>query len=209
MRPLRHLDIKLYRVDERHPRLYRFVLVLARLRTPAAFVVVTAAIAAQIAGNVRPLALEPSWLLLLGLGLVAVGTGIRLAALGCRRDEPVLYTSGVYSLCRHPLYLGTITLTAGFCTLLNDGWNFAISAGYFVVFYTAAMIKEEVRMRRRFGDEHRQYCLRTPLLLPTARPTSRGFRWAAAMRSGAVPLVVWVLILLAGVGSMAILIPPS
>src|SRR5207244_4469684 len=79
---------------------------------------------------------HPNAWVIAGLMLILAGVAFRLAAYGCIKKHEVLATSGVYSLCRHPLYLGSILLTMGFCCLLDDAENFVLAILYFTMFYS-------------------------------------------------------------------------
>lgn len=188
----------------RHPRLFAVLIALKRLRMIAAFVLAAYAIGEQFYNWEVPFDLdEPNGWVVVGLLLVGGGIGFRVAALGCLRRKEVLATSGVYSLCRHPLYLGSMLITFGFCCLLNDLENFALATAYFAVWYTLTIIWEEIRLEERYGDAHREYARVTPLILPFGRHRMGEFDIGLALSNGAAALCGVVASLLVAVEAMA------
>jgi protein-S-isoprenylcysteine O-methyltransferase Ste14 len=188
----------------RHSRVFACLVILKRLRTKFG---VAAALYCLVEGlyfDEVPFDLDKLniWVVV-GLLLILVGLAIRLAAYGSIKKKESLATSGVYSLCRHPLYLGSILLTYGFCFLLDDAANFMVATLYFAVFYTITIIWEEVRLAARYGEAHREYCRMTPLLLPLGRFRAGRFEWRRALSAGGLTLIAMTAILLSGVEAMA------
>lgn len=193
----------------RHPRLLAALIGLKRMRTKVGLSLFLLCLAAGLYRKELPFDLdEVNVWVLLGLTLVIAGTALRLAALGCIRKHEQLATTGVYSLCRHPLYLGSILITYGFCVLLNSPANFIVATAYFVVFYPLAIAWEEIRLAESFGDAHDHYCKTTPLLLPMGRLSERAFQWRCALQNGALTLLVTIALLLCVVEVMAKLFRP-
>jgi protein-S-isoprenylcysteine O-methyltransferase Ste14 len=192
-------------------RRWAFVVVrfLKKERTRAAFILAVWCLAEGVYFRERPFALtRPNVWVMIGLLLIGGGLAFRLAALGCIRKKEQLATDGVYSLCRHPLYLGSILLASGFCTLLADVENFVLATMYFVVFYPLTIFWEEMRLDVRYGKAHRRYRARTPTLLPLGRFRSGEFTWRAALSRGGALLLSAVVILLASVELMAEVLSP-
>jgi len=111
----------------------------------------------------------------IGIVLFAVGGALRLwpvLVLGRRFSGLVaiqpghtLVTSGVYSVIRHPSYLGLL--------LNNLGWGLAFRSGVGVLLTALAILPlvariraEERLLRAQFGDEYAAYCARTSRLVP-------------------------------------------
>ena len=140
---------------QRHPKLLPVVIVLKTLRTKVGFAVFAACVARGLYLRHRPL--DPDQLntwAITGVVCIVAGVALRLAAHGCLHKKEQLSTTGVYSLCRHPLYLGSMIWTFGFCFLLKDWVNFVAAGAYFAIFYTVTIIWEEVRVRQRYGAAH-------------------------------------------------------
>lgn len=150
---------------------------------------------------------RPNVWVVIGLALILAGLAFRFAAYGCLKKKESLATSGVYSLCRHPLYLGSILLAYGFCFLLNDVENFVIATAYFATFYSITIAWEEVRVAERYGEVHQMYCQSTPLLLPLGKFRGGAFAWRQALRAGGLQLIAATIALLAAIEAMAKLMP--
>ncbi len=107
--------------------------------------------------------------MVLGYGLLIVGIGLFAAgwrAVYRARQTDRLVTGGLYSLVRHPQYLGL------FLSLFGEGvvhWPTIFSVGIFpiivVVYYFLAR-REERAMLTQFGDEYRAYAQRVPMFVP-------------------------------------------
>lgn len=94
--------------------------------------------------------------------------GLRLWAtlfVGGRKDTE-LVTSGPYSLCRNPLYLGSVcgalSLALFLASLTLLGAVLVVAAVYSQLVIPA----EERRLEAKFGEEYRRYCATTPRLVP-------------------------------------------
>lgn len=193
----------------RRPRVARAIVVLKRLRTKVGFVLVAGSTIEAFWNHERPYDLDGPWNLILGTGmfLILIGVSLRFWTLGFLHKKEELATSGPYSLCRHPLYLSSIVLTAGFCFLLRDVGNFVGAAIYFAVFYSITIIWEEVRLRQRYGEEHERYCADTPILIPMGRFRVGSFGTVQALSNGGLQLVVAIVLCLIGVEAMAEYMP--
>lgn len=99
-----------------------------------------------------------------GYLLLVAGLGLRLWSIlyvGQRKSHELI-TSGPYSLCRNPLYIGTALLTLG--TALSFE-NFAMCLFALVVvipIHVAVILAEERHLEAIFGEEYVRYCRRTP-----------------------------------------------
>jgi protein-S-isoprenylcysteine O-methyltransferase Ste14 len=77
-----------------------------------------------------------------------------------------LNTTGMYSIVRHPLYLGNFFVMLGF-VLFVEVWWFVIIAGLaFWLYYERIMITEERFLLAQFGDRYLEWANRTPAFLP-------------------------------------------
>jgi protein-S-isoprenylcysteine O-methyltransferase Ste14 len=77
-----------------------------------------------------------------------------------------LNTTGMYSIVRHPLYVGNALMWAG-VALYPRMWTAAILAGaFFWIYYERIMYAEEEFLRRQHGDEWKQWAAATPAFLP-------------------------------------------
>ncbi len=187
-----------YAWGQRHPRLLNLFLYLKRKRTKVALVIVPAWFIHALVLNEPPdiSLLHPSRSVILGVLLVLAGVAFRLAAHGNLRKKESLASTGVYSLCRHPLYLGSMLITYGFCVLLGGLAAGIVATAYFLIFYGCAVIWEEARLTEQYGDAHADYRRRVPMILPLGRYHPGGFQYTAAIRNGGALLVAMAVVLL-------------
>jgi len=188
----------------RHGGLFSALIVVKRLRTKVAVILLSACLIEQVYFREAPFDLDAvnEWVVF-GLLAIVSGSVLRLAALGSIVKKQGLGTTGAYSLCRHPLYLGSILIALGFCILLRDASTYVVAAIYFLTFYPLTIAWEEIRLDDRYGEEYRTYRARVPLLLPLGRLQWNGWNWSRAMRNGGLALVVAVCTMLAVVETMA------
>ncbi len=74
-------------------------------------------------------------------------------------------TKGVYSIVRHPQYLGGLLSHAGI-TFLLCAWYSLLSTPFVVVVVFFISRKEEKEMVREFGKEYEDYKKKVPMLVP-------------------------------------------
>ena len=80
-----------------------------------------------------------------------------------------LNTTGIYSVCRHPLYLGNFLVALGWAMFYHDGWLIAVFCMAFWLYYERIMMTEEAFLREKFGDEFRTWAAQTPAFIPQLR----------------------------------------
>ncbi len=106
----------------------------------------------------------PAGVLVLVLASYLVRSGLK-TVFGEPQESPHVITGGVFSLVRHPIYLGAILFYAGMiCMTLS-----LASAGLLVIiiaFYRFISRYEELLLTERFGDEYREYQKKVPMLFP-------------------------------------------
>jgi protein-S-isoprenylcysteine O-methyltransferase Ste14 len=115
---------------------------------------------------------------LVALALVIVGLVIRSWAAGILRKGQDLTVEGPYSLCRHPLYVGTLILIMGFCVVLGHWSDITIIGVLLVGLYWLTMRSEERRLTERYGARWTEYARRTPRLLPWKPWIYRAGEWS-------------------------------
>ena len=108
--------------------------------------------------------------LLLGGIPIALGEGLRLWATGHLLKNDALTVTGPYAYLRHPLYLGTLMIGAGFAaTAASAGalWLFAASlVAYFGYYMPYKDRIEGARLESLYGDAFRRYAVAVPSLIP-------------------------------------------
>jgi protein-S-isoprenylcysteine O-methyltransferase Ste14 len=114
------------------------------------------------------------------LGLALAGLALRVATVGFvpkdtsqrNRGQPQaegLNTTGLYSVVRHPLYLGNYFMWLGVALLPGAWWAPVIVSLVFWLYYERIMFAEEEFLRRRFGTDYTAWAARTPAFLPRWR----------------------------------------
>jgi protein-S-isoprenylcysteine O-methyltransferase Ste14 len=110
----------------------------------------------------------------LGLVPIAVGEAIRLWATGHLHKNDALTVTGVYAYVRHPLYLGTLLISAGFLAMANSALALGalvFLALFFFGYYLPYKDRiESARLESLYGDEFRRYSAAVPRLIPRLRP---------------------------------------
>jgi len=111
----------------------------------------------------------------LGVFLFAAGGALRLwpvFVLGNRFSGLVaiqpghtLETSGIYSVIRHPSYLGLLISSLGWALAFRSGIGVLLVA-LIIPPLVARIHAEEKLLREQFGDQYDAYCARTARLIP-------------------------------------------
>ncbi len=78
----------------------------------------------------------------------------------------VLNTTGVYSVCRNPLYFGNFVVVMGFVMALGEWWLALIALLAFALYYERIIIVEEAYLDEKFGAAFRTWAKDTPSFLP-------------------------------------------
>lgn len=85
-----------------------------------------------------------------------------------------LNTSGMYSICRHPLYLGNFFMWLGIMLYTGSGWLSLVFVLLFWLYYERIMFAEEAFLRKKFGPSYLRWSEQVPPFLP------RPGRWKPA-----------------------------
>lgn len=97
----------------------------------------------------------------------------------------VLNTAGMYSIVRHPLYLGNFLIVLGI-SLFSRSWALPIIISLAsMLHYERVIWHEEKYLERKFGDEFRAWAARVPIIIPRFRnyqPPGLSFSWKAAVK---------------------------
>ena len=89
--------------------------------------------------------------LALGLPLMALGITIRLVTNSVLKKNQVICRDGLYALCRHPMYVGSMTLACGIAVTLNHPLAAALlSVAVVIAFYR--LRREEAYLIARLPD---------------------------------------------------------
>jgi protein-S-isoprenylcysteine O-methyltransferase Ste14 len=116
----------------------------------------------------------------LTLGFIFLGHLIRLLVVGVRgvhtsgqnRHEQVaemLNTTGLYSIVRHPLYVGNFFIWIGVFVWLGDPWFFLVGSSFFILLYVPIMKLENSFLADKFGKKYGEWSAKTPMFIPKFR----------------------------------------
>ncbi len=110
--------------------------------------------------------------LVIGLPFLTVGAILGLLgvhALSLKVSESLktnkLVTDGVYSIVRHPQYLGGFLSHIGIVFLLSDFYAFLLTPLILIELYIMA-INEEKALLNKFGDAYLKYKEKVPMFIP-------------------------------------------
>jgi protein-S-isoprenylcysteine O-methyltransferase Ste14 len=97
-----------------------------------------------------------------------------------------LNTVGMYSVCRHPLYLGNILIATGVLLFTQSLFFVLFGVLAYWLFYEKITATEEQFIAQKFGDVYAEWAARTPYLIPAFRrwkSPGGSFSWRSAIRS--------------------------
>lgn len=80
-----------------------------------------------------------------------------------------LNTKGIYSVVRHPLYLGNFFMWLGVILYTGSPWFIIFCLAFFWIYYERIMFAEEQFIRKKFGDAYLEWSSRTPAFFPDFR----------------------------------------
>ncbi|MCY3969221.1 MAG: isoprenylcysteine carboxylmethyltransferase family protein [Acidobacteria bacterium] len=129
------------------------------------------------------------------LAVSLVGMAVRAAAVGSAPpgastrslrapSASRLNTSGMYSLSRHPVYLGNLFVLLGFALAVRSWWFVLTAALVYWLLYERVIAAEERFLVQRFGVAHRRWAERTPTFWPRPhlwRPSETRFSWRTVL----------------------------
>ncbi len=82
-------------------------------------------------------------------------------------EAKVLNSTGIYSIVRHPLYLGNFFIWIGIVCFIGNPWFVVIATLLFWLYYERIMFSEEVFLEKEFGEEYVNWSLKTPAFIPS------------------------------------------
>lgn len=142
-------------------------------RGAAGVVLLTPAVIATVLAD--PLVRPNSWLDLaidaLAWGVFFTGAGLRFWAtlhIGGRKSD-IVVSEGPYSLCRHPLYFGSILLVLSGALFLKSVLFACALALLATAYFRFTIPAEEDFLLARLGEPYRQYSRRVNRLWPSFR----------------------------------------
>jgi protein-S-isoprenylcysteine O-methyltransferase Ste14 len=123
-----------------------------------------------------PLLADPAEAGLIGFLVAVLGQAVRVITIGLAyiirggKDHKVyaeeLVTSGLYSHCRNPMYVGNFFLLLGLA-IASNSWLFTlVGIPLSLAMHKAIVAAEENFLRNRFGAKFDEYCVRVPRWVP-------------------------------------------
>lgn len=97
---------------------------------------------------------------------VILGETMRTIASGTIIKNEKLSTFGLYGIIRHPLYLGSMFISLGFCMMCNNPILWIYWVILFPICYYSAITIEEMSLSKKFGKEFLDYKNRVPSFFP-------------------------------------------
>jgi protein-S-isoprenylcysteine O-methyltransferase Ste14 len=82
-----------------------------------------------------------------------------------QRNDQALVTDGPYRYVRNPIYLGSFVFIVALGVLAAN-WLLLVPALFLVALIHRQIANEEAMLLERFGAAYREYCKRTPRLVP-------------------------------------------
>ena len=120
--------------------------------------------------------------------LVVLGLLMRGWAAGHLRRDSSVTVSGPYAHLRHPLYLGSAFILAGFAAAGAEPIFALIAAAYFLILFVPVMRREERERRSGAADLYAAYAAQVSALWPRLRPaqlegSANRFDWKLYFRN--------------------------
>lgn len=114
----------------------------------------------------------------LGAGAIIafLGLMLRAYAAGYLEKGRELAIGGPYHYTRNPLYLGSFFMGLGFAVAARSWILGVVFVSFFILIYGPVMRREEVFLRRQFGEAYNQYANSAALFFPTFRTSSNPAR---------------------------------
>ncbi|MDD3741438.1 MAG: isoprenylcysteine carboxylmethyltransferase family protein [Bacteroidales bacterium] len=122
--------------------------------------------------------MNPWWLDLFFLFIGFIGLGIRIFTVGftpkgtsgrnttAGQVAETLNTSGIYSMVRHPLYLGNFFMWLAPVLMISDLWFALFFCAFYWIYYERIMFAEEGFLRQKFGEQYMIWAEKTPAFIP-------------------------------------------
>jgi protein-S-isoprenylcysteine O-methyltransferase Ste14 len=99
-----------------------------------------------------------------------VGLLVRAMAAGHLHKQAVLTVTGPYAYTRNPLYFGSAILTLGAAIATRSWISAMLLLGYFALFYSIVMRREEHELRSHHHASFDEYARFVPLFFPRFTP---------------------------------------
>jgi len=142
------------------------------------------------------------WIGLLGLAIRCYTIGHTPAGTSGRNIHgqvaSTVNTTGIYSLVRHPLYLGNFFMWLGVACLTEHVWFVLLFVVCYWLYYERIMYAEETFLIEKYGETYLKWSARTPAFIPSLaswQPPSLPFSWKNVVKREMTGLYLLVLII--------------
>jgi len=136
---------------------------------PVIFITSTEYIGASLMGLINTLAVLTSFtgfiIRAITIGIVPAGTSGRNTSEG--QVASTVNSSGIYSVVRHPLYLGNYLMWLGLLIFTWNIWWIIIVSMFYWLYYERIMFAEERFLERKFGEKYMTWASVTPAFIPS------------------------------------------
>ncbi len=138
------------------------------------------------------------WLIIsiISIAISFIGVAIRAYTIGTtpqgtsgrnteKQVAKQLNTTGIYSMVRHPLYLGNYLMWAGLLIFTANVYLFIIVSLLYWIYYERIMFAEECYLEKIFGNEFIQWSLNVPAFIPQFKKIEKSdmpFSFKAVLR---------------------------
>jgi len=133
----------------------------------------------------RELFSNPTIALIIGLGISVMGQIIRGTTIGLvyiirgGQNRKIyandLVTTGIFSHCRNPLYVGNIAVGIGMGIASNSLFFFSVITPLILFVYIAIVAAEENFLRNKFGEAYNEYANDVNRWIPNLRGITKTF----------------------------------
>lgn len=96
-----------------------------------------------------------------------------------------LNTTGMYSIVRHPLYVGNFLMWFGVAMVTAHFWFIIAFVLFYWVYYERIMFTEEQFLRRKFGEQYLKWSENVPAFIPKFKKfkkSSLPFSWKKVLK---------------------------
>jgi protein-S-isoprenylcysteine O-methyltransferase Ste14 len=117
------------------------------------------------------------------VGLTPKGTSGRNTSSGQVAEQ--LNTKGIYSVVRHPLYLGNFLMWLGLIIYVGIPEFIIFAVFFFWIYYERIMFAEEEFIRNKFGQSFVDWSKKTPAFIPSFKnhvKSNLDFSWKSVLR---------------------------
>ena len=150
---------------------------------------------------------DPVIAMFTGFSITVLGQLIRIITIGLvyiirgGKNRTVyadnLVTSGIFSHCRNPLYVGNILILAGLGVASNSLIFIAIATPLFLFFYQAIVRAEENFLQNKFGQQFIDYCSKVNRWIPNLAGigktiASMEFKWKRVIIREYTATYIWM-----------------